>query len=367
MSAGEEAIDLTSVLRGFAREYQSRGVPPPHILLVGRDEAQNASIGQDFARELGLEFVRKDAARIDSTVDLTVLLPGKRVAFLDNLHLLKRSLSEKLARDLHSGDWEITIGTGPAARVHKMDLKDVTIIATCPTKYDCPASLLKQFRCILPVIPYSRQDLLSLLEKEAWKDRISLQPDAADLLLRCGEGRADLLLSRFRRLVKVIAQVGTTNQPELTKQEVLEALARLRIDVPSEIHRPESFNLSALSGEEFERVIKSLLIEMGFQAELTKVTGDGGVDIIATLDRPFSGGRYLFQCKRYAMDNLVGAPAVRDFYGAVVADRAIKGIIITTSDFTVQAKEFAAQTAIELVNLPRLQQLFEDSGLNQYI
>jgi len=37
----------------------------------------------------------------------------------------------------------------------------------------------------------------------------------------------------------------------------------------------------------------------------------------------------------------MGAPAIRHFYGAVTADRAIKGIFITTSDFTTQTKEFA--------------------------
>lgn len=107
-------------------------------------------------------------------------------------------------------------------------------------------------------------------------------------------------------------------------------------------------------------LIKTLLLEMGFQAELTEVTGDGGIDIIAMLDLPFSGGRYIFQCKRYAENNPVGAPAVRDFYGAVTADKAVKGIFITTSDFTAQAKEFTEQTRIELVDRVRLMQLLEE-------
>jgi hypothetical protein len=34
-----------------------------------------------------------------------------------------------------------------------------------------------------------------------------------------------------------------------------------------------------------------------------------------------------------------------------MADRAMKGIFITTSNFTTQAREFAAQSGIELVNL----------------
>ena len=91
--------------------------------------------------------------------------------------------------------------------------------------------------------------------------------------------------------------------------------------------------------------------------------GDGGIDLIAKLDKPFVGGSYLFQCGRYSENNLVRAPEVRDFYGAVMADRAMKGVFITTSDFTAQAREFAVRSGIELVNLAKLRQLFEEHGL----
>jgi restriction system protein len=93
---------------------------------------------------------------------------------------------------------------------------------------------------------------------------------------------------------------------------------------------------------------------------MKKTTGDGGIDIIATLDKSIVGGRYLFQCKRFAPDNLVGAPTVRDFYGAVTADRAVKGILISTSDFTVQAREFAQRVGVELIDAAQLQRLLLD-------
>jgi restriction system protein len=48
---------------------------------------------------------------------------------------------------------------------------------------------------------------------------------------------------------------------------------------------------------------------------------------------------------------------VRDFYGAVTADRAVKGILITTSDFTAQAKEFGQRVGLELIGGKELQHL----------
>ena len=54
-------------------------------------------------------------------------------------------------------------------------------------------------------------------------------------------------------------------------------------------------SLDALSGVEFEQFITVLLERMGFRAAMTKASGDGGIDVVATLDRPLVGGRYLIQ------------------------------------------------------------------------
>jgi tetratricopeptide (TPR) repeat protein len=103
---------------------------------------------------------------------------------------------------------------------------------------------------------------------------------------------------------------------------------------------------------------------MGFRAAMTKASGDGGIDIVATLDQPVTGGLYLVQCKRYAAGSLVGAPVVREFYGALTADqRAVKGILITTSGFTTQAQEFARGLPIELIGRDELERLLERHGL----
>jgi tetratricopeptide (TPR) repeat protein len=123
-------------------------------------------------------------------------------------------------------------------------------------------------------------------------------------------------------------------------------------------------SLDTLSGVEFEDLVTRLLARMGFRTETTKASGDGGVDVVATLDQPLTGGRYLIQCKRYAPDSTVGAAMVREFYGALTADRlAIKGILITTSAFTAQATEFTEGLPIELIARDKLQELLERHGL----
>lgn len=109
-------------------------------------------------------------------------------------------------------------------------------------------------------------------------------------------------------------------------------------------------SLQALSPTEFEDFVKMLLTNMGFSATTTSATGDGGIDIIAVNEQPIFGGKYVIQCKRYAVGNNVGEPTIRDLFGVMHAENANKGILITTSDFSKQAVAFAQNKAIELIN-----------------
>ena len=107
-------------------------------------------------------------------------------------------------------------------------------------------------------------------------------------------------------------------------------------------------DLQMLSGIQFENLCQHLLQEAGFSVETTSVSGDGGIDLIATCDVPFFAGKYIIQCKRYAES--VGVSIIRDLYGVVTAERANKGILITTGHFTTSALEFAANLNLELIS-----------------
>lgn len=122
-----------------------------------------------------------------------------------------------------------------------------------------------------------------------------------------------------------------------------------------------SLDLDKLGGHEFEDLIENLLIKMGFTTEGRKKAADGGVDIVAVSSQPLVSGRYIIQCKRYR--NSVSSPIVRDLYGVVNAANANKGILITTSDFTSDAIEFARDKPLELIDGPKLLNLLKQHSL----
>jgi Holliday junction resolvasome RuvABC ATP-dependent DNA helicase subunit len=164
---------MDAILQGFIDDHKARGVPPPHVLLVGRDDGRNASIAREFAGELGVDLYTVDSGSVNFTGDLTAMLTVKKVSLLSNIQKLKGAMRNALLHDLQTGEIRITIGGGPAARIHTMQLEVGAFIATCPSKHECPVPLLKEFRQIIPVEPYTSAELLGVPETEAAKNRIS--------------------------------------------------------------------------------------------------------------------------------------------------------------------------------------------------
>lgn len=121
-------------------------------------------------------------------------------------------------------------------------------------------------------------------------------------------------------------------------------------------------SLKSMTGIEFEALIELLLVNMGLDVRITKATGDGGIDLVAYSNESFFKGKYIIQCKRWS--GAVGEPIIRDLYGVIMAERANKGILITTSYFTDQAIQFAEGKNIELIGYDALRKLLNDYEIN---
>lgn len=121
-------------------------------------------------------------------------------------------------------------------------------------------------------------------------------------------------------------------------------------------------DFSTMDGYEFEDYISNLFRRLGFEVEATNYSNDGGVDLVATFNQPIFSGKYIIQCKNWT--GPVGQPEVRDLYGVVMDQRANKGILITPSDYTQQAYDFANGKNIELINGPTLRGLLTTDSKN---
>lgn len=100
----------------------------------------------------------------------------------------------------------------------------------------------------------------------------------------------------------------------------------------------------------FERLTQRLLRECGFsQVEVTKKSGDGGIDGTGKLKiNGIFSFNVAFQCKRYK--GAVSAGDIRDFRGSLTTDIE-KGVLITTGTFTKAAKEEATNPGKQQIDL----------------
>jgi restriction system protein len=112
--------------------------------------------------------------------------------------------------------------------------------------------------------------------------------------------------------------------------------------------------ICAASPAFFERLVVDLLLAMGYggsRAEAGRAlgkTGDGGIDGVVDQDQ-LGLDRIYIQAKKYDPENSVSEPEIRGFSGSLGANKANKGVFVTTSYFTKPAQEFAERHPFKIV------------------
>lgn len=136
-----------------------------------------------------------------------------------------------------------------------------------------------------------------------------------------------------------------TDTPDETFEDSFLRLRRqLASDLLDQIHEN--------SPEYFERLVVDLMLAMGYggtrrdAGEATRLSRDGGIDGVIKEDKLGLSNIYL-QAKRW--ENTVGRPEVQNFSGALDMHRANRGVFITTSSFSKDAREFVMRIGKRII------------------
>ncbi|MBJ7295532.1 MAG: restriction endonuclease, partial [Dolichospermum sp.] len=130
---------------------------------------------------------------------------------------------------------------------------------------------------------------------------------------------------------------------ETTPQESIEfGYQKIRKELELELLN----RVKSCSPDFFERLVVDLLVRMGYGGSRRDAgraigkSGDGGIDGIIKEDKLGLDIVYI-QAKRW--DNtVVGRPEIQKFVGALHGQRARKGVFITTSRFSQEAREYVS-------------------------
>lgn len=257
----------------------------PVLMSAADGEVRISEVVRQLADELSL-----------SEEDRSELLPSRRQAVFDNrvrwakTYLTKASLIESTRR----AHFRIT-NRGRQALAENPDRIDNNYLSQFPE--------FEEFRSRSTA---ARQERLPTAEESAPEDR------TPDEIMRSAHQEVELSL----------------------RQELLDRV----------IAAPPDF---------FERLIVNLLVAMGYGGSLEDAgrtlgkSGDGGVD--GVIDQDALGlDRVYIQAKRYQQGNTVGGREIRDF-GSLDRFKAAKGLFVTTSAFTKDARETAGLLSKRIV------------------
>lgn len=144
---------------------------------------------------------------------------------------------------------------------------------------------------------------------------------------------------------------SSTSSALSPEDELAEAYSIIRKSIESELLDCVMDSSPAF----FEQLVVDLVVRMGYGGSVADAgkaigkSGDGGIDGIIKEDQLGLDLIYL-QAKRW--EGVVGSPEIQKFAGALQGKRARKGIFITTSVFSKQAREFVdnIEASISLID-----------------
>lgn len=128
------------------------------------------------------------------------------------------------------------------------------------------------------------------------------------------------------------------------------------------------FKIKSSSPSFFEGLVVELLVKMGYGGTIKDAgrsvgrSGDEGIDGIIKEDKLGLDVIYV-QAKRW--ENVVGRPEIQKFVGALAGQGAKKGVFITTSRYTNEARDYQPrnETKIVLIDGEQLAELMIDHNL----
>ncbi|WP_136699904.1 restriction endonuclease [Bacillus fungorum] len=108
-------------------------------------------------------------------------------------------------------------------------------------------------------------------------------------------------------------------------------------------------HLEVMDPREFEYFVADLFRSLGYKVQVTSGSNDGGKDIILRKGNDLK----FVEVKRYTKSS-IGRPFIQKLHSAIVDADAVGGYFVTLSHFNQNARQYAANKNIELIDGDKL-------------
>lgn len=125
--------------------------------------------------------------------------------------------------------------------------------------------------------------------------------------------------------------------------------------------------LQQLDDYDFEHLIADLWADQGWETRVLQASNDRGIDVEARRADPFEQ-KHLIQAKRYSAGNNVGSKEAQQYASLRHQEENVDAaVIVTTSGFTRQAEDVAADLNLKLIDGDDLVQIIQTQDAQHLI
>lgn len=217
-------------LRIHVGAARKRREPPDHVLFSGPPGLGKTSLARIVAAELGSRLHSTSGPSLDKPKDLAGLLTGLDagdVLFIDEIHRIPVSVEEFLYTAMEDFRVEMTVESGPHARILPIHLKPFTLVGATTREGLLSAPFRARFGLPLRLDHYPAGDLERIVRRAAGILGVEVTDDAARILAERSRG-TPRIAGRFLKRARDHMQVarGGRIDADLTRA----ALGSLGVD-----------------------------------------------------------------------------------------------------------------------------------------
>ena len=219
-------------------------------------------------------------------------------------------------------------------------------------------------------VQFARKDLvyagyIDNAERGVWK----MTKKAADRMEDLA-GREEDVLNAFREEVIKLSQAEEKKRREEREKEKTDAEEYISEDMEMEGESEKEKMLTEdlerikeLDPYAFERLCAQLFKSYGYEdVDVTKKSGDGGIDGYGFLVFELVRFKVVFQAKKYG-EQKATPDHIKLLNQSKQEAKAEKAVFITTSDFTREAKNIGNENNIEMINGMELMEILYEKGI----
>ncbi|MCP5021579.1 MAG: Holliday junction branch migration DNA helicase RuvB [bacterium] len=225
---GQDRIvqDLTLAIEAA----KGRGEPTDHILFSGPPGLGKTSLSRILANEMSAKLHSTTGPALERPKDLVGLLTHIElgdVLFIDEIHRIPTTVEEYLYSAMEDYSVDITLDTGPNARLITLPVKPFTLVGATTREGLLSAPFRARFGLFERLDPYPAEQLVRIIQRAARLLRMEIEESAAAYLAERSRG-TPRIAGRFLRRARDLVQVS--GKPALDFAAAQETLGRLGID-----------------------------------------------------------------------------------------------------------------------------------------